>query len=352
MELVFCSLDRVEDQWKDYTANMPWLCMPFGATESQKMARTYKADGIPHLVVVDVKSGQVVTSDGTEEVGEDPKGLKFPWRPKSFSEIWPSQILASKSSSQKMLDTSTLKDKHLMLYFSAHWCPPCRKFTPILSKAYTKLRAERDDFELVFVSSDRDEQAFKEYFNEMTFCALPYEHREAKTVLSKKYEVAGIPKLIMLGPVSDEQTMDRPLINSNIRGAIEAGDFSDFPFPERNYGDLEGSGNLNECKCIIVFHEGGDDDEQEDIKNILKEVGKKKEDEENVQFLWAFSTGGLAPRVRSALGMPEHPTEDHPVMVLLDIPDNGGYYKSDVTDITIETVTKFLESPGKRQQLQ
>jgi len=55
-----------------------------------------------------------------------------------------------------------------MLYFSAHWCPPCRKFTPVLSEAYTKLKAERDDFELVFVSSDRDQEGFDEYFGEMT----------------------------------------------------------------------------------------------------------------------------------------------------------------------------------------
>ena len=42
-------------------------------------------------------------------------------------------------------------------------------FTPKLSEAYTKLKAERDDFELLFVSSDRDEDSFKEYFGKMSF---------------------------------------------------------------------------------------------------------------------------------------------------------------------------------------
>jgi hypothetical protein len=38
-------------------------------------------------------------------------------------------------------------------------------------------------------------------------------------------------------------------------------------------------------------------------------------------------------------------------MILLDIPDNGGYYKSDVTDITIENIMKFIGAPGERLQL-
>lgn len=31
-----------------------------------------------------------------------------------------------------------LRDKKLILfYFSAHWCPPCRAFTPILCEFYS-----------------------------------------------------------------------------------------------------------------------------------------------------------------------------------------------------------------------
>ena len=26
--------------------------------------------------------------------------------------------------------------KHVMLYFSAHWCPPCKQYTPELARAY------------------------------------------------------------------------------------------------------------------------------------------------------------------------------------------------------------------------
>ena len=41
------------------------------------------------------------------------------------------------------------------LYFSAHWCPPCRGFTPALGKFYDSIK-DAKNFEIIFVSSDRD----------------------------------------------------------------------------------------------------------------------------------------------------------------------------------------------------
>lgn len=59
--------------------------------------------------------------------------------------------------------------------FRAHWCPPCRKFTPMLAKLYQDLNDEKKKkFEIVFVSSDEDEPSFKEYFQTMPWKALPY----------------------------------------------------------------------------------------------------------------------------------------------------------------------------------
>merc|ERR1712130_685283 len=92
-----------------------------------------------------------------------------------------------------------LSGKNVLLYFSAHWCPPCRGFTPKLAEWYTAdLKAK--GLEIVFVSSDRDEDAFKEYFNEMPWLALPYSDREKKDTLSKKYKVQGIPSVVILDP--------------------------------------------------------------------------------------------------------------------------------------------------------
>ena len=39
-------------------------------------------------------------------------------------------------------------------------------------------------------------------------------------------------------------------------------------------------------------------------------------------------------------------------MILLDITDNGGCYKSDDIDMTVENIMKFLKNPGDYVQLE
>ena len=70
----------------------------------------------------------------------------------------------------------------LGLYFSAHWCPPCRGFTPKLAEWYKTVKSgpNGSKFEIVFVSSDKDEQSFSEYFAEMPWHALPFSDRDRK----------------------------------------------------------------------------------------------------------------------------------------------------------------------------
>ena len=118
-ELVFCSLDNDESAYKEYIADMPWKCMPFEAPESKILANKYKASGIPHLVVLDGE-GKVITMDGTREVQDDFNGKNFPWKPKSMPEIM-SCVDTVLIKGNETISTASLKDKHLMLYFSASW---------------------------------------------------------------------------------------------------------------------------------------------------------------------------------------------------------------------------------------
>ncbi len=90
----------------------------------------------------------------------------------------------------------TLQNKVIGVYFSAHWCGPCRRFTPELVK-YRE--ANRDHFEVVFVSSDRTEDAWRNY---MTQAGMPWPavhwNSDAANALKSRYEIRGIPSVIML----------------------------------------------------------------------------------------------------------------------------------------------------------
>lgn len=101
------------------------------------------------------------------------------------------------------------------LYFSAHWCPPCRGFTPVLSEKYrTAYRSK--GMEIVFISSDRDERSFKEYHGSMPWLALPFNERQLKDSLSRKFGVSGIPMLVIL----DAQKAGTPVLTVNGREEV------------------------------------------------------------------------------------------------------------------------------------
>merc|ERR1719158_306224 len=94
------------------------------------------------------------------------------------------------------------------IYFSAHWCPPCRGFTPKLAESYKKMKAAGKKFEIVFASSDRDQAAFDEYFAEMPGAAVPYSDRDTKNSLSKKFKVRGIPSFVIVDALTGETITD------------------------------------------------------------------------------------------------------------------------------------------------
>ena len=101
------------------------------------------------------------------------------------------------------------------LYFSAHWCGPCRGFTPKLVTTLEQLKEDGKSVEIVFVSSDKDEASFDEYFAEMDdFHALPFSDRDRKTVLSNKYKVQGIPTLVLVDGKTGEA------YNTDARGDV------------------------------------------------------------------------------------------------------------------------------------
>ncbi len=133
-----------------------------------------------------------------------------------LADLLPENLL---DSNGKEISRNKLAGKTVGFYFSAHWCPPCRTFTPGL----VKFRDDnKDDFEIVFVSSDRSPQAQMDYMEETNMKWLTLPHRgKAANSLAGKYGVRGIPALIIVSPDGETITKNgRDDVSGDPKGAL------------------------------------------------------------------------------------------------------------------------------------
>merc|ERR1712166_292973 len=107
------------------------------------LSKKYKVSGIPSFVIVDAKTGELITDDGRTAITEDPEGDGFPWKPKSLDDVMGAvtTLQNGKGAASTVDKTTALAGKTVGLYFSAHWCGPCRGFTPELIKTYNAMKA-------------------------------------------------------------------------------------------------------------------------------------------------------------------------------------------------------------------
>lgn len=114
--------------------------------------------------------------------------------------------LISKDKEDIAIDSLKQNDV-IGLYFSAHWCPPCRGFTPILDELYTKWKAQGKKIEIIFVTCDNDANGFKDYFATMPWVAFNYGDKVIDK-LGEVYGIQGIPSLLIFnkdGKLIDEE---------------------------------------------------------------------------------------------------------------------------------------------------
>jgi thiol-disulfide isomerase/thioredoxin len=130
----------------------------------------------------------------TEVFGASKKGEV----PEKIKELFGSKL---KNAKNKGVPVSDLSGKIIGVYFSAHWCPPCRAFTPKLVEFYNELKKADKNFQIVFVSSDQSKKDMYGYMKEMKmpWLALPFGDKH-KASLGKTFNVKGIPTLIILAP--------------------------------------------------------------------------------------------------------------------------------------------------------
>jgi len=357
LEIVFVSSDKDEAAFKEYFGEMPWKALPYSdRARKEELSKKYKVQGIPTVVILDGE-GNVITKDGRAAISNDPEGEEFPWKPKSLKEILASATLIGKD--EHPVDASSLDGKVFGLYFSAHWCPPCRGFTPQLAEWY-KTSLKDKGMEIVFVSSDRDEKSFQEYFAEQPWLALSYSCRKEKEQLSNLFGVQGIPSFVVIDK-------DGSVITKNGRAAVSSDPTgAEFPWYPKPVANLSaGPGPLNDTAVVVALCETAGADAQKAAEEAMTPIAKKYiddakakgEDEPEVAFMIATSSGGIGDRLRQMTGLPtEIPAEAAPRLILMNIPDDGAYFTGPEGAITKDIVEKFVAdfSAGKleRQQLE
>ena len=96
------------------------------------------------------------------------------------------------------------------LYFSASWCGPCKRFTPMLRDVYNILKQSGKSFEIIFVSSDSDDDSFEQYYGAMPWLAIPFDDTDVREGdLPHRFGCSGIPHLVLLdGRTGKEITRD------------------------------------------------------------------------------------------------------------------------------------------------
>jgi nucleoredoxin len=115
-----------------------------------------------------------------------------------MEELFGSEPLMTKTGT--ILPSEAFKEcKIVGLYFSMHNCPPCRDFTPIFAELYKEMNADGKVIEVVFLSGDKTQEQFDEYYGEMPWIALPRGDARLANI-AKKYEVKGVPRLVIVKP--------------------------------------------------------------------------------------------------------------------------------------------------------
>jgi len=114
----------------------------------------------------------------------------------NMARLMPPQLLTKNG----LVNTKdALGDKTVLIYFSAHWCGPCRNFTPQLAELYKEAKSGplSKKFEIIFCSADHEEAEFDSYYAEHPWLAIPFDWENRERLMGA-FSVKGIPQLTVM----------------------------------------------------------------------------------------------------------------------------------------------------------
>jgi thiol-disulfide isomerase/thioredoxin len=134
--------------------------------------------------------GQLLTHDFEAPAPEQPSGPHAAL----IRSIGP--VLQDRDRRRFSTEQTLGRSEYVLLYFSAGWCGPCRKFTPELVQFHRR-HQESGNIQVVFVSRDRSEPELFNYMGQfdMPWYTVPYA-RIRTSGLVDRYEVRELPYLV------------------------------------------------------------------------------------------------------------------------------------------------------------
>nr|AZL94444.1 transposase [Nephromyces sp. MMRI]AZL94445.1 transposase [Nephromyces sp. MMRI] len=168
-----------------------------------------------------------------------------------------------RTSEGAFIPTTSVDAAVIGLYFSAHWCPPCRRFSPQLSLIYRQAVQLNKSIEIIFISRDRDEITFGEYHGSMPWLAMPFAEQPRVQELSVKYSVQSIPALIFLnrkGEIIDREARNTVLSQENFV----------YSLPDKADEALKDSTVHVLLKRLVANESKGNSDKAEGLKTIVR----------------------------------------------------------------------------------
>jgi nucleoredoxin len=333
LEIVFVSSDRSDDEFDEYFQTHPWKALPFTRRDLKKsLGNKYGVEGIPTLVMLDPE-GNILTTQGVEAVYSNPENL-FPKR------VWDSlsgKKIIDKEKKEAPVRSIQEANDVVGFYFSAHWCGPCRQFTPELAKAYEKFRSEGKNFDIIFCSSDEDEEAFKSYFGSMPWKSLPFKD-SAIEELNTRYGVQGIPTLVLVDKKGNT-------ISSNGR-ALVTDDPDGYPWSGSPRALMKINGvsadHLNNGPVLVVLVDAKKEDDTYKLLEPVAQAYVKMWDEKGVgdrpiHFLCGGSHA-LVGKVKGFLNV-----VDLPFMAILNLPE-GEKFLPAKQELSADSVKAFVDA--------
>jgi nucleoredoxin len=334
-EIVFISSDSDENAFDGYYGEHPWVALPYAERDKKaQLSAKYKVRGIPTLVLLD-ESGATITQDG-RHVAMSGDIEAFPWKPKTFIEL----LTGSLVSHAGPVAPESLKGKRLGLYFSAHWCPPCRQFTPILKEAHQKAAAENKPFEVIYISADNSEEEYNDYYQTHPWLAVKYPDEKTREALQQLYEIEGFPTLVL----TDDS--GKPY-NANGRMAVTQ-DPTGFPWVPPAVSVLpNGVENINDTPSALLLLDGCPPGAQADLEAAYKSLAEQTiakwtaaGTEPPHKFLLARQADEITAQIRNLVKSPASP---NPEFLILAIPEGGKFYKLAEAP-TAPTIDAFLSA--------